>query len=437
MLKRSLSKQGLPVVVGVFLVFLLGACGGEGEEEPFDPSTLGGTLIESDVDRVESGATAAQLEAYTQGQTEFAIRFLRNFDGDESAVFSPYNLAEAMTLAATFGVFSESEREAIEMAVGVEDPASTYEASNSFRHLMDARLQDEQERLAADSEARERFAYANLNDLWVEDESTARGFDIDSFQRYFGVGVRVTELGSNTEKGAETINEYIEYYTNGLIPELLSPGQLTDVFAVVTTALYVKAGWRATFRETSEKEFVQGPDQSSSVMYMRGDANIMTNLDPFTGEQPDDGPLFVSTSLHGNLAFDIIAPEAGTLSTYLDNFDRAAYEALRRESEGMRVYLEMPVFKTDSSPRVKGLMISEFGVPTSVFDLGKIGDIIHQSVIDVNETGIEAAAATAVTFFDNGDAGPDFDLIVDRSFLYFLRDQETGIILFAGIYVGD
>ncbi len=61
-----------------------------------------------------------------------------------------------------------------------------------------------------------------------------------------------------------------------------------------------------------------------------------------------------------------------------------------------------------------------------------IGDVIHKAFIDVAEKGTEAAAATAVIMKDASMPMNDLYFRADRPFLYFLRDQPTGAILFMG-----
>jgi serpin B len=63
-----------------------------------------------------------------------------------------------------------------------------------------------------------------------------------------------------------------------------------------------------------------------------------------------------------------------------------------------------------------------------------ISDVIHQAFVDVNEEGTEAAAATAVviqlTAVSPSDEIPVFR--ADHPFLFFIKDNETGTILFMG-----
>jgi len=61
----------------------------------------------------------------------------------------------------------------------------------------------------------------------------------------------------------------------------------------------------------------------------------------------------------------------------------------------------------------------------------QITDVVHQAFVQVDERGTEAAAATAVVFGPTAAAEP-FELRADRPFVFFIRDRETGAILFTG-----
>jgi len=68
-----------------------------------------------------------------------------------------------------------------------------------------------------------------------------------------------------------------------------------------------------------------------------------------------------------------------------------------------------------------------------------IDNVLHHAVAEVNEEGTEAAAATATLM--GGMAArreppePTFEMIVDRPFLFVIRDQASGNILFMGSVV--
>ena len=60
-----------------------------------------------------------------------------------------------------------------------------------------------------------------------------------------------------------------------------------------------------------------------------------------------------------------------------------------------------------------------------------ISDVVHHAVIKVTEEGTEAAGATAIVF---GVTSVPLTrpLHVDRPFVYFIRDNATGALLFMG-----
>ena len=67
-----------------------------------------------------------------------------------------------------------------------------------------------------------------------------------------------------------------------------------------------------------------------------------------------------------------------------------------------------------------------------------IGAIIHKAVIEVDELGTKAAAATAVAMEKNSAPGEDFiDLRADHPFEFVLYHKGSGTILFSGQYYGD
>lgn len=63
-----------------------------------------------------------------------------------------------------------------------------------------------------------------------------------------------------------------------------------------------------------------------------------------------------------------------------------------------------------------------------------ISAVIHKAFVDVNEEGTEAAAATAVVMTDAAAMPPakTVDFKVDHPFLFFIRDDASGTVLFSG-----
>jgi serpin B len=105
--------------------------------------------------------------------------------------------------------------------------------------------------------------------------------------------------------------------------------------------------------------------------------------------------------------------------------------------EPATVKVRMPKFKFVSRFEL-GHALTEMGMPLAFSEKAdfsgmsttagfRISNVIHQAYIDVNEEGTEAAAATAV---DDTRGGAMF--VADRPFLFVIRDNRTGAILFLG-----
>ena len=61
-----------------------------------------------------------------------------------------------------------------------------------------------------------------------------------------------------------------------------------------------------------------------------------------------------------------------------------------------------------------------------------VTDAVHESYVAVDEEGTEAAAATGVAVGVTSATQPEFEMIVDRPFLFFIRHRETDAVLFSG-----
>lgn len=58
-----------------------------------------------------------------------------------------------------------------------------------------------------------------------------------------------------------------------------------------------------------------------------------------------------------------------------------------------------------------------------------LDDIIHQTFIEVTESGTEAAAATVLNLSRDG---PSKSFVANQPFLFFIRDMHSKAVLFFG-----
>ncbi|NXI31564.1 PAI2 inhibitor, partial [Sterrhoptilus dennistouni] len=136
-------------------------------------------------------------------------------------------------------------------------------------------------------------------------------------------------------------------------------------------------------------------------------------------------------------------------STGLERLERElTYEKLVGwiSQEMMRstvVMVHLPRFKLEEDYQLKPVLIS-MGMPDA-FDLGKadfsgiscgkdlvLSEVIHKSFVEVNEEGTEAAAATAMIMCGCSGIMSTPEFRADHPFLFFIRHNKTGSILFCG-----
>jgi serine protease inhibitor len=65
-----------------------------------------------------------------------------------------------------------------------------------------------------------------------------------------------------------------------------------------------------------------------------------------------------------------------------------------------------------------------------------LSQVLQRTVVEVDEEGAEAAAASTATMSRSLEADDAIHMVVDKPFIYALRDGATGLILAAG-YVGQ
>ena len=149
----------------------------------------------------------------------------------------------------------------------------------------------------------------------------------------------------------------------------------------------------------------------------------------------------------GHLGFLLMLPDEGvSLTAYLASWNGETAGALLKARQEARVSLVVPKFEVEWSDSL-GDTLAAMGL-ADAFDpssadfsaMGSVpgkslcvGDVIHKTVLKVNEKGTEAAAVTAV--MKATSAAPAEDPIVlrfDRPFVCGIVDLETGTPLFLG-----
>jgi serpin B len=292
---------------------------------------------------------------------------------------------------------------------------------------------------------------------------------LDALGAAFGAGLRLVDYQANPDGARQTINRWVSDRTAKRIPELLREpdvSSLTRLFLV--NAIYLKAQWTTWFNDevTQPAAFHRSGGSTVSVPtmerhggqdipYARGtgwQATELRYLGPDAKHQlamllvlPDDLRAFESGFSGDQLAAITasVNKERGLLSQFINC---PGVPADQQDAGCYRYDLDLllPRFGVETRANLKKVLTA-LGMPRAfetdadfsgihTGDPLYIGTVIHQANIDVDEKGTEAAAATAVGMDTGGGPSPikEITLRLDRPFLFFVRDVETGAVLFMG-----
>jgi serpin B len=239
------------------------------------------------------------------------------------------------------------------------------------------------------------------------------------------------------------INDWASKNTNGKIPKVLEPGDITPlVKLVLTNAIYFKGDWVKTFdkENTQEAQFYQSDKSisSCSLMYAKDDFKY-GQFDGFQAiELPYSGD---------DLSMVVLLPQReSSLKQMLLTLNMKELDTQLRALKNQKVELWLPKFKLETSYELKDvLMQMGMNAPFKNADFSKmtidktpleISRIIQKAFVEVNEKGTEAAAVTVVMMATESSINRNENLIpqfrADRPFLFLIRDKQTGAILFTG-----
>jgi len=241
------------------------------------------------------------------------------------------------------------------------------------------------------------------------------------------------------------INKWVAEKTNNKITELVSADSVDALTRLIlVNAVYFKGDWLNKFsiNSTIVEDFHVSPQESVKVKMMS-----MKGKDFFCGYNRELKSQAIELPYVGkNLSMFILLPEQS--ATSLSDLEKklTSDDLINvREKFKMRwneVNLWLPRFKLDEklslSEVLAAMGMSHLFVP-GVADLSGIdgsnelyvSQVLHRAVMEVNEEGTEAAAATAGTITLLCYIEP-FSFRADHPFVFFIQDKATKSILFLG-----
>jgi serpin B len=274
------------------------------------------------------------------------------------------------------------------------------------------------------------------NSIWIKKTFPVLEPFISTNQKYYDAHVERLDFNA---AALNTINSWVNEKTNAKIPKILDQISADEIMFLIN-AIYFNGKWQIQFEkdQTQNGSFTLASGASVSVPYMKIKEKFGYSVQ--TGYEALKMPYG-----RGKFGMVIILPDAGkTPGQIMDQMSPTAWETLKASlTSSTKVDVWVPRFKFTWESDLNGIL-SSLGMAVafseSQANFSKINStdklfitkVKHKTYIDVNEEGTEAAAVTSIGIgvTSIGPNGPEFHAI--RPFLFFITEEDTGSILFAG-----
>ena len=377
----------------------------------------------------DSASTSEGISAVVNANNQFAVTMYQQLNGqskqvDANVFFSPYSLTSAIAMlyaAAEGNTKAQIQKTFYYPSLPILNPNSAA-LYNQF------------------NKPSPNYKLNTINDLWLQQGRTPNQAYIDTVKRYYGGQVNTLDFKNNTETSRQMINEKIAKHTNQMIPELLSKESTQpSTSAILTNAVYFKADWSSRFWVSGDMPFhyFNGTSSDVDMMFQNTEFRYSEDEQVQVVELPYKGI---------ELSMLVVLPKSKeplAMQTLIKNLSTTQITDWTKRLKQQDILLNLPKFKIDEGYPMKAVL-TDMGMPSAFGNQAKfnvfadsspiaIDDIHHQAVIDVNEIGTEAAAATGVVAVDiSGSMHPPVAFKADHPFMFMIKDNKTDAILFLG-----
>lgn len=272
------------------------------------------------------------------------------------------------------------------------------------------------------------------NSVWVDDDFSVRNTYVDHLSKEYDALVK--SLSFADPETVHAINDWCSEQTEGLINGIID--KLTpQMKMVLANALYFKAEWVKKFNAAMTRDAVFHGSKGDS------DVPFMSKKDSYMYAEYYGNQLIELPYAGGKYSMYILLPSKNLdLNEVLSYLNDSSVKEVIGMMDVQQVSLKLPKFKLETEMSLVNTL-QHMGVRsafTSAADLSGISrsplavsDILHKTVVDVDENGTEAAAVTAVMMaLTSARPSQPKVMEVNRPFIYMIADMETGRVLFSG-----
>ena len=389
---------------------------------------------------------AADMKNMLDGFSDYSFEFYHQVTAvqdfqNKNIFFSSYSIenALAMTWAGANNNTADEMADALHLSLPFHTFHTTLNALN-----VDINSRDDEVPFSGDA-----FQLNLVNAVWSRSGYPFLASYLDILSQNYNAGVQTLDFRGNPDGSRLVINQWVEDQTHEKIQNLLPEGSISsDTAVVLTNAIYFKASWYHKFDEalTKVSDFTRLDNStiSSQMMCQMIDTRFFQGEDFDAVELPYVSSRYEEYEYPQELSMLLIIPHKGKFTSMESALDSSLIRSTLASLSLGQINLNLPKFEFDCEISCKNIMLN-LGM-TEAFDPGMadfsnmvdpgdstpwIDEIYHKAFIAVDEKGTEAAAATAVVMEDTAIPDP-VNIFVDKPFIFLIRDNITGTILFMG-----
>jgi serine protease inhibitor len=345
-------------------------------------------------------------------------------DRGKNVFYSPLSVALALSMAYN-GVAGET-KEAMRRTLKIEGLSLSVLNEASAALINSLRSSDPKVELAV------------ANSIWARRGVKFKEDFLERNRQFFAAEVASLGFGAPGAPGA--INNWVSRNTKSKIPTIIDQINTDDVMFLIN-AVYFKGQWENKFKKelTKNKPFypLSGTQKEVPMMSQSGDYQY------YRGYKFQAVRLFYGDK---GASLDLFLPDKdSSIDKLLKRLSPEQCEQWTKSFHQAPGDIKIPRFKMDYESSLKDpLKAMGMGV---AFERGKadfsgmreqndlyISEVKHKAVVEVNEEGTEATAATSVRIVTDSVI-QRFTFIADHPFLMMIRDQRTGALLFMGVVI--
>nr|WP_269116973.1 serpin family protein [Psychrobacter sp. Ps5] len=392
-------------------------------ENPSNPKTDKNYIAADD-----SASTPEGIKQVVNANNQFAIDLYQQINkqpaqSDKNIFFSPYSLSTAMAML--YAAAEGETKQQIQKTFHYPTPAILNPNSAALYNQF--------------NKPNSNYDLSTVNDLWIHQGLSPNQTYLDTVQRYYGGKVTTLDFKNSPEPSRQTINKTIAKHTKQMIPELLAKDSIkADTAAVLTNAVYFKSEWAQPLGLRGSTQPFYNLNGTTT------DTNFMYSIESFDYME-DERVQVVELPYKGDeLSMLVVLPkskEAAAMQKLIANLSTAQINKWTERLESKEIFLNMPKFKLEQIYKMESIL-TEMGMPiafSNKADFSLFNDklplavdsVIHKAVVEVDEKGTVAAAATSIVITPIS-ASYNAEFTADHPFMFMIKDNKTDAILFLG-----